>query len=654
MPPAAPQYQPGEILPGTVYRVVRHLATGGMGSVYDVEDTTVEKRYVLKTLHPQLVAREDLARRMRDEARSLAKLQHPNIVDVITAGVTTDALRMPFYVMERLVGQNLRVVLEKKGALDVTHAYRIAIDVADALEHAHENNIVHRDVKPENIFLHRNANGTTTTKLLDFGIVRLLDRKASHTHGKFIGTLRYASPEQITGKPVGPATDIYSLGLVLFEMLCGRGPFDEAGDQYAIGAAHASQPAPPLSRFVRVNPAVEMLVASMLAKAPEERPRDCFAVASELRRLLREEEARPRSATEVAVLSAGPPTTQDAPATKDFGPTVQGMVPPSGASDVPSTRVDAPPTVPEGNGGPVSPIAPTLAAAFAPEGSNGPVRVIAQGHVSSPPGTPPAGELLASRPSTPEGAPRVVDRNAPTRASVPFGATQRLAQNDTRFEYELANDDAVRAAFGEAAPLIVPTPGGAHASSDIVFPPMHPSGANGTGPLSGEARTRPPERGPWILVGVAAALAIGLIGGALVLVAKPWRSASAHAADARGEDAPAASVPSTASAPPTSAPVSAGEPAPAVSASTATAATAAAAAAGATTATAAGSGATGVTAAGAAAGAATSPAVPAPTAKATVGPTPATQAPRSAVAPPARTGQPKPATSGYSPAVKFE
>ncbi|MBX3260953.1 MAG: serine/threonine protein kinase, partial [Labilithrix sp.] len=329
----AAQYQPGQVLPGTVYRVVRHLATGGMGSVYDVEDVTVEKRYVLKTLHPNLVAREDLALRMRDEAKSLARLQHPNIVDVVTAGVTNDARKMPFYVMERLIGQNLRVVLEKTGVLHVPHAYRIAIDVADALEHAHENNIVHRDVKPENIFLHRNANGTTTTKLLDFGIVRLLDRKASHTHGKFIGTLRYASPEQVTGKKVGPATDIYSLAVVLFEMLAGRGPFDDAGDAYAVGSAHANTPAPPLSRFVRgVSPDVERLVASALAKDPEERPRDCFAFASELRRILREEEASPRSATAVNLLTSASPTTRAEPALAasiSDAPTVQGMIPPS-------------------------------------------------------------------------------------------------------------------------------------------------------------------------------------------------------------------------------------------------------------------------------------------------------------------------------------
>ena len=130
-------YRPGDELPGTPYRVVKHLATGGMGSVYEVEDTTVEKHYVLKTLHPGLLAREDLAKKMKEEAKMLAKLHHPNIVDVVTAGITQDGMRVPYYVMERLNGANVRHMLEKKGALDVVHAVRVAIDVLDALEHAH-------------------------------------------------------------------------------------------------------------------------------------------------------------------------------------------------------------------------------------------------------------------------------------------------------------------------------------------------------------------------------------------------------------------------------------------------------------------------------------------------------------------------------------
>src|SRR5262245_31629392 len=166
------EYQAGEQIPGTVYCVLKPIAAGGMGSVYEVEDTTVGKKYVLKTLLPTLGDREDLARRMAAEARVLAKLQHPNIVEVITAGLTGDDMKLPFYVMERLEGLNLRTVLEKKGALDVERAVCIAIDLLDALAHAHESGVIHRDVKPENIYLHQARTGGTTTKLLDFGIMR--------------------------------------------------------------------------------------------------------------------------------------------------------------------------------------------------------------------------------------------------------------------------------------------------------------------------------------------------------------------------------------------------------------------------------------------------------------------------------------------------
>lgn len=497
-----------------MYRVIRHLATGGMGSVYDVEDTSVEKRYVLKTLHPQLIAREDLARRMRDEAKSLAKLQHPNIVDVITAGVTKDAQRMPFYVMERLVGQNLRSVLEKRGGLDPMHAYRIAIDVADALEHAHENAIVHRDVKPENIFLHRNANGGTTTKLLDFGIVRLLDRKASHTHGKFIGTLRYASPEQVAGREIGPGTDLYSLGCVLYEMLCGRGPFDDAGDQYAVGAAHATVPAPPLSRFMRVSPEVERIVAWALAKDPAQRPRDAFAFSKELRRLLIAEEAKPRIETVANVIPQGanetaieevpgssteprPPTSRSAPSTeKDQAPAFAGAGAPG------PTRNER---------APVSPVAPTMIAPartgsstrespFAPDGVVAPQVVVRVSNAPAPRGSPLAGR---------EGGRRYVDRDAATRPSAPAGGTKRLARNDTQI------DDGAPPLY---PPLQEPVWEG-HAT------------ANTTGPIAGEANTRPPpDRTPHLLVLAAAVFAVVVVGGATAYVKLAHRAAPAAAA----------------------------------------------------------------------------------------------------------------------------
>lgn len=553
------QYQPGQQLAGTVYRVVRHLATGGMGSVYDVEDVTVGKRYVLKTLHPQLVSRHDLAKRMEAEARTLAKLQHPNIVDVVTAGVTTDEQRMPFYVMERLNGQNLRVVIEKKGSLELTHCFRIAIDVLDALEQAHENSVIHRDVKPENIFLHRNANGTTTTKLLDFGIMRLLDRKASHTHGKFIGTLRYASPEQIFGGELGPATDIYSLGIVLYEMLAGRGPFDDVGDAYAIGAAHAQRPPPPISQFAAVPPALERLVMTALAKSPNERPRDCFSFASELRRMLRQEEAAPKSATAVNVLSSAPPNTRaglplagtEASPPHSSAPealgspgsrTDLGMLPPSIAGAPAGASAGAmggalPPTVRHGAGGHGASGHGSGGYGAAGPGA-GPIVMpnaatdiaVAATLASNPGGDVGRAFAAAARGGSIPGAKPLVDRAAETRASSGFGATQRLAQNGTAVDDGTGGmlaDDAVRAALGQRELLeLPPTSAQPHdpRNHEIVFPKAHglASGTGGTGPFAGEASTRPPERG--ILLPLLAAAAFGalLVGGAVLYVVAPW------------------------------------------------------------------------------------------------------------------------------------
>src|SRR5580692_4372434 len=237
MPMRARDYQPGEHVPGTVYMVVRLIGAGGMGTVYDVEDTTIGKRYVLKTLHPRLGAREDLARRIQNEARTLARLHHPNIVEVITAGVTADELKLPYYLMERLSGQSLRLVLEKKGQLELAHAYHIGIDLLDALDHAHDKGVIHRDVKPDNIFLHRTSAGVTVTKLLDFGIMSLLDATQQETAGRFLGTLRYAAPEQLRGEKPTAKVDVYAAGLVLFEMIAGRGPFDDEGDPHKVAAA---------------------------------------------------------------------------------------------------------------------------------------------------------------------------------------------------------------------------------------------------------------------------------------------------------------------------------------------------------------------------------------------------------------------------------
>jgi serine/threonine protein kinase len=326
-------YQPGEHVPGTVYKILRLIGAGGMGTVYDVEDTTIGKRYVLKTLHPKLGAREDLVRRIQHEARTLARLHHPNIVEVITAGVTADDLKLPYYLMERLSGQSLRLVLEKKGQLDLPHAYHIGIDLLDALDHAHDKGVVHRDVKPDNIFLHRTMAGVTVTKLLDFGIVSMLDAASGETAGRFLGTLRYAAPEQLRGEKPTPKTDVYSSGLVLYEIVAGRGPFDDEGDSHRIAAAHMNKPPPPASLFAPVPRELDILLMAALAKSPDARPRDAFSFAASLRNLKRRlEEVRPRESTDNRITAGAVLGPESAP----------GL--PSGISSPP----DAPPVRTEG------------------------------------------------------------------------------------------------------------------------------------------------------------------------------------------------------------------------------------------------------------------------------------------------------------------
>jgi serine/threonine-protein kinase len=346
----APEYQPGQAIPGTVYRVHRVLGAGGMGTVYDVEDTSIGKRYVLKTLHGDLAERADLAARLAREARALAKLQHPNIVEVYTSGTTHDSLRLPYYVMERLQGQSLRTVLERKGRLTVEQACDIGIDLLDALDHAHEFGIIHRDVKPDNIFITRGRDGRSLAKLLDFGIIKLATGGPSSqtmaTGGRFIGTFRYAPPEQILGREVTPRSDLYAAGLVLYEMIAGRGPFDDFTGEMEIGKAHIDTAPPTLSRFATVSPTTEQLVMSALQKDPSLRPRDAFTFASALRDLKKQLAGGSGvivSGTQAATVEqvVAQPVSAARPATP-FGHTnnVQSaeLLPPSSGP----TRIDAP------------------------------------------------------------------------------------------------------------------------------------------------------------------------------------------------------------------------------------------------------------------------------------------------------------------------
>ncbi len=278
------EFADGQIVPGTRYRVLGHLGSGGMGSVYLVEHTELGKQFVLKALFRELAGRKDLVARLRQEWRSLARLNHANIVNVTDAGTSESGV--PFYVMERVEGETLADLLKREHALGVPRAVGIAAAVLDGLSAAHEIGIVHRDVKPPNIFVVAGGG----VRLLDFGVAKLADQSSEviTARGVAIGTPRYMSPEQAKGQPVDARADLYAVGLVLFESISGQGPFDDARDANDLLLSHLSKAVPRLSQFHRgVSPDLDDIVMSLLAKDPAARPASAHDVAVSLRAVLK-------------------------------------------------------------------------------------------------------------------------------------------------------------------------------------------------------------------------------------------------------------------------------------------------------------------------------------------------------------------------------
>ena len=275
----AREFQDGEVIAGTRYRVLKLIGVGGMGSVYQVEHVELGKHFVLKALLRQLSGRGDLVQRLRNEWRALARLQHENIVNVTDAG--TSGGGVPFYVMERLEGDTLAEVLRRKRRLHVLEAVHIAACVLEALSAAHDIGVIHRDVKPANVFI---VNGGGV-KLLDFGIAKIADANSVVTaRGLAVGTPRYMSPEQARGESVDGRSDVYASALILFEMIAGVGPFDDVRDSNELLLAHLAREVPPLSSLVSgVSPELELILARMLAKDCRRRPAHAREAAELLR-----------------------------------------------------------------------------------------------------------------------------------------------------------------------------------------------------------------------------------------------------------------------------------------------------------------------------------------------------------------------------------
>jgi eukaryotic-like serine/threonine-protein kinase len=254
----------GDVLAGR-YELEELVGSGGMSSVYRAHDRVLERKVALKVLHQQLTSEEEYVERFRREARMVAGLLHQNIVTVIDRG---DDNGQPFIVFEFVAGENLKQLVNREGPLPVDRVLELGMQIARGLAFAHANGYVHRDVKPQNVLL----NGDGEAKVTDFGIARSLDVQHGVTQtGTVLGTSDYIAPEQAQGQQVDEHTDVYSLGIVLYELLVGELPF--SGDNFvAVAMQHINDPAPRVSEHRSdVPPRVDAAVARALAKRPEDR-----------------------------------------------------------------------------------------------------------------------------------------------------------------------------------------------------------------------------------------------------------------------------------------------------------------------------------------------------------------------------------------------
>jgi serine/threonine protein kinase len=275
---------PGELI-AERYELEEVVGTGGMSTVYRAHDQLLERDVALKVLHPHYADDEEYVERFRREARAVARLSHPHIVTVIDRG---EDHGQQYIVFEYIAGENLKELIERTGPLPTRRAVELALEIADALAFAHEHGLVHRDVKPQNVLLTPDGDA----KVTDFGIARSLEVEHGMTQtGTVLGTSNYLSPEQASGKATTPSTDVYSLGVVVYELLTGEVPFP--GENFvAIAMKHINDPPPDL---LEQRPDLPLRLAAAVDRALEKDPARRFATmdefAWELRQCLAELDA---------------------------------------------------------------------------------------------------------------------------------------------------------------------------------------------------------------------------------------------------------------------------------------------------------------------------------------------------------------------------
>ena len=270
------------------YRIVGKLGAGGMGEVYAAEDTKLQRRVALKLLPPEMAGDPERLQRFQREARAIAALTHPNVVTIYSV---EEADGVQFLTMELVEGKTLGDIIPE-GGLPLEELLRLAVPLVDAVAAAHQHGIVHRDLKPANVMLATDGR----LKVLDFGLAKLKPEVATTEttelatqtltrHHTIVGTAAYMSPEQAEGRPVDQRSDIFSLGVVLYEMACGRRPF--AGDTaVSLISAIIKDTPRPLSEVKRdVPPALDRIVSRALAKAPAARYQHALELRDDLQQV---------------------------------------------------------------------------------------------------------------------------------------------------------------------------------------------------------------------------------------------------------------------------------------------------------------------------------------------------------------------------------
>jgi serine/threonine-protein kinase len=312
---------PPTVLAGR-YRLDAQVGSGGMSTVWRAFDEVLERTVAIKSMLRSVASDSQQLERFRREARAVAQLNHPHIVQVIDVGEDRGA---PFIVFEYVAGETLKARIRRLGRLEVTEALAYAIEIARALQAAHDKGIVHRDVKPQNVLIDEDGRA----KVTDFGIARTLEEDGLTADGRVLGTTDYVSPEQALGKRVGPPSDLYSLGIVLYEMLVGDVPF-KGENQVAVAMRHVREEVPDI-QLLRPGHSVALaqLLDRLTAKDPAKRPPDTAAAIADLEDVLAIESARsgvaPGEATEI--LKSLPKSTRNrVPLRNRFGKPSAGLI----------------------------------------------------------------------------------------------------------------------------------------------------------------------------------------------------------------------------------------------------------------------------------------------------------------------------------------